>query len=208
VSGSVLSVNVSRARTVDYHGETIRTGIFKTPVTGRVSMRGVNLDGDEQADRLAHGGPFRALYAYAVEDYKWWEQKLGRDLQPGEFGENLMTRGLDVTSALVGERWRVGTALLQVTVPRMPCYKLAMKMNDPLFVRRFALAMRPGAYLSIVEEGDVAAGDAIEIVSRPSHDVTIAKVAHIFFFKRSRLSELLVPELPSMWRDWILEQAG
>jgi MOSC domain-containing protein YiiM len=208
VSSSVLSVNVSQVRTVDYRGEKVRTGIFKARVAGRVSVRGVNVEGDDQADRSAHGGPLRALYAYAAEDYDWWEQQLGRDLPPGQFGENLTTRGLDVTNALVGERWSVGTALLQVTAPRVPCYKLAMKMNDPLFVKRFASAMRPGSYLSIVEEGDVAADDAIEIVSRPSHNVTIAKVAQMYFFDRSRLSELLVPELPSTWRDWILAQTG
>lgn len=201
-----MSVNVSGVRTVQYGGKTIATGIFKTPVNGRVAVQGINLHGDDQADRSVHGGEVRAVYAYAIEDYAWWEQQLGRTLPPGQFGENITTAGIDVNAALVGERWRVGSALLQITVPRAPCYKLAMKMGDRQFIKQFALALRPGPYLSIVEKGVVEEGASIEIVSRPSHDLTIAKMTRIYLFERDRLSELLVPELPSSWRGWIATQ--
>jgi MOSC domain-containing protein YiiM len=196
-------VNVGAVRAVKYGNKTITTGIFKTPVDGRVAVKGVNLHGDDQADRTLHGGEVRAVYAYAIEDYSWWEQQLRRTLPPGQFGENITTTGLEINEALVGERWRVGTALLQVTVPRVPCYKLAMKMEDPLFIKRFARALRPGPYLSIIEEGAVEQGDSIEVVSQPAHDLTIAKMTQIYLFERERLSELLVPELPLSWREWI-----
>ena len=205
---SIVSVNVGRVRTVERAGKLITTGIFKEPVAGRVRLHGVNLDGDDQADRGVHGGPERAAYAYASEDYRWWSGELGRDCASGTFGENLTMRGVDVSGALIGERWRVGSAVVQVTSPRVPCYKLAMKMDDPQFVRRFAEALRPGAYLSVVEEGDVAAGDGVEIVHRPGHALTLAAMTRIYFFERDRIGELLQAEdLPAGWRDWAREHA-
>jgi MOSC domain-containing protein YiiM len=170
-------------------------------------VRGVNVEGDDQADRNAHGGPVRAVYAYAAEDYAWWSSELARDIVPGTFGENLTTRGVDVSGALIGERWRVGTTLLQVTSPRVPCFKLAMVMDDAHFVKRFAKALRPGAYLSIVEEGDVAADDRIEVVHRPQHDLSVAELARLYFFDRKNVERMLVAEdLPSNWRAWVAEQ--
>ena len=205
---SIVSVNVGAVRTVEHGGARITTGIFKEPVAGRVRLRGVNLDGDDQADRGVHGGRERAAYAYAAEDYDWWNGELGRDCAPGTFGENFTTRGVDVSGALIGERWRIGSAVVQVTSPRVPCYKLAMKMDDPQFVRRFAAALRPGAYLSIVEEGDVAAGDGVQIVHRPGHALTLAEMVRIYFFERHRIGELVdVEDLPAGWRDWAREHA-
>jgi MOSC domain-containing protein YiiM len=207
-NGSVVSVNVGAVRTVERGREPITTGIFKEPVAGRVRLRGVNFDGDDQADRGVHGGPDRAAYAYASEDYDWWSGELGRACTPGTFGENLTSRGIDVSAALIGERWRVGSAVVRVTSPRVPCYKLAMKMDDPKFVRRFAAALRPGAYLAIVEEGDVAAGDGVEVVHRPAHALTLAEMTRIYFFERERVGELVgVEELPAAWRDWAREHA-
>jgi MOSC domain-containing protein YiiM len=207
VSGKVVSVNVSLALSVERSGEIVRTGIFKQPIVGRVPLRGVNLRGDEQADRSVHGGPDRAVYAYASEDYEWWRGDLGRDLSPGKFGDNLTTGGVDVSGALVGERWRVGSAILQVTSPRVPCYKLALALEDPHFIRKFAQALRPGAYLSVVEEGDFGTGDPIEIIAQPSHRLSIAEMARIYLFERSRLADMLeVPELPGSWRDWVMEK--
>jgi MOSC domain-containing protein YiiM len=207
VTGRVLSVNVSNVRTVEYRGELVTTGIFKEPIDGRVRLEGVNLRGDDQADRENHGGAVRAAYAYAEEDYLWWQESLGRSMPPGKFGENITLRGINVTGALVGERWRVGTAVLQVTSPRVPCYKLAMAMDDPNFVRRFAFALRPGAYLAIVEEGDVAAGDPAEVIWKPEHTLTLEKMARIVFFEHERFADmLLVPQLPTNWRDWALAQ--
>ncbi len=161
----VVSVNVSRAVAVEHHGRTVPTGIFKQPVSGRVVTHGVNLDGDEQADRRVHGGPDRAAYAYATEDLAWWAGELGRPVGPGAMGENLTTEGLDVTGARVGERWRVGGAVFEVSAPRVPCFKLGIRMGDPRFPPRFARAGRPGAYLRIVEHGSIGADDPIEIVS-------------------------------------------
>jgi MOSC domain-containing protein YiiM len=205
-NGHVVSVNVSALRSVEHRGKLVSTGIFKTPVEGRIPLRGVNLRGDAQADRRNHGGPVRAAYAYAEEDYRWWEETLRRTLPPGKFGENLTLRGIDVNGALIGERWRLGTAVVQVTSPRVPCFKLAIPMDDPSFVKKFAQALRPGAYLSIVEEGDVGSGDAAEVVSKPAHTLTIAQMTRIYFLERERLAEMLVPELPSHWRDWVIAQ--
>jgi MOSC domain-containing protein YiiM len=207
-NASVVSVNVGAVRTVEYGGKPVTTGIFKEPVAGRIRLRGVNFDGDDQADRAVHGGPVRAAYAYAAEDYDWWAGELGRACAPGTFGENLTTRGIDVSGALIGERWRVGSAVVQVTSPRIPCYKLAMTMDDPAFVRRFGHALRPGAYLAIVQEGDVAAGDGVAIVHRPAHALTLAEMVRIYFLERHRIGELVhVEELPAAWRDWAREHA-
>ncbi len=130
------------------------------------------------------------------------------DASPGKFGENVTLHGVDVTGALIGERWRVGTAVVQVTSPRVPCYKLAMTMDDPGFIKRFARELRPGAYLAIVEPGTVTAGDPVAIVSKPAHTLTVATMARIFLFEHERLDEMLVPELPRYWRDWVTEQGG
>lgn len=206
-TGAVRSVNVSSVRTLEIGGRPVTTGIFKTPVAGRVALRGVNLEGDDQADRTVHGGPERAVYAYACEDYDWWGQRLGRELTPGTFGENLTLADIDVSGARIGERWKIGSALLAVTSPRVPCFKLAHAMNDPAFVRAFAHALRPGAYLRVVEEGDIAAGDTAEVVARPSHDLSVAEMAAIYLFERSRAAEMLaVSELSGEWRTWAIEQ--
>jgi MOSC domain-containing protein YiiM len=205
----VDSVNVSEARTVEYDGAEVRTGIFKTPVAGRVPLRGVNLAGDDQADRAVHGGPDRAIYAYAAEDYGWWRESEGRTVAPGTFGENLTLRGVDVSNAVIGERWRVGSTVLRVTSPRVPCNKLAMAMRDPKFVKAFARALRPGTYLAVETEGDIAAGDPVEILSRPGHGLSVADVARIYFFERGRVAEMLrAPELPEEWREWAAERVA
>jgi MOSC domain-containing protein YiiM len=209
IMGAVRSVNVSPVRIMQAGGEPVRTGIMKLPVNGRIAVRGVNLAGDEQADRRVHGGPDRALYVYASDDYAWWSERLGRSLAPGTFGENLTLDGIDVTGAKIGERWRIGTATLQVTSMRVPCFKLAAVMNDPGFVKAFADALRPGAYVRIVEEGDLAAGDPVTILSRPSHDLTIGEMTRLYLFDRANAGKMLdAPELPESWREWALEHGG
>jgi MOSC domain-containing protein YiiM len=199
----VLSVNVSGLRTIRYRGKDVPTGIFKEPVKGKVALRGVNLNGDVQADRRVHGGADQAVYAYASEDYAWWSRELEHALPPGQFGENLTTSGIDVNAALIGERWRVGSTVLQVTSPRLPCYKLATKMELPGFIKMFASALRPGAYFSVVQEGEIEEGNSIEVVFRPKHRVTLAEMARIYLFERHRIAELLVPDLPASWRESI-----
>ena len=164
---TVLSVNVGRAREFDYNGRPAKSAIWKSPVAGRIAARGVNLEGDDQADRKAHGGPDKSVYAYAREDARWWEEKLGRSLQYGQFGENLTTEGVAVNDALVGERWAIGTAVFEVSEPRIPCWRLGVRMNDQMFPRRFTEALRPGTYLRIIVEGAVGAGDEIGIIERP-----------------------------------------
>jgi MOSC domain-containing protein YiiM len=204
--GSVVSVNISPVRTVLNDGKKLRTAIGKIAVDHRVGVDDLSLVGDEQADHRYHGGPDRAVYAYAAEDYAWWSEQLGRTIPPGRFGENLTLHGIDVSNARIGERWRIGSAILQVTSPRTPCAKLNYVMDDPTFVKAFAKAMRPGAYLRVIEAGDVGAGDDAEVLSRPAHDLSLVTMAEIFLFDRSRVAEALaVPELPDFLREWALD---
>jgi MOSC domain-containing protein YiiM len=199
----VLSVNVGSLEAVEHHDRRVLTGIFKQPVAGPVAVRGVNLDGDDQADRDNHGGPDRAVYAYAAEDLAWWETELGRAVPPGTMGENLTTSQIDVTGASIGERWRAGSVTLEVAAPRVPCFKLGIRMGDPRFPLRFARAGRPGAYLRIVHAGEVAAGDPIELLRRPDHGVTVGLVARAFHEDRALAPRLLdAPELGGGWREW------
>ena len=204
--GNVVSVNVSLVRTVVRDRKSVRTAIGKMPVHGPVAVGELGIAGDRQADHRYHGGPDRAVYAYADEDYDWWAHRLGRALAPGRFGENVTLRGIDVSGALIGERWRIGSAVVQVTAPRTPCSKLAMVMDDARFVKTFGEALRPGAYLRVIEPGEVAAGDAADVLSRPDHGVTVAAMADIFLFDRTRIPEALaVADLPEYLRAWALE---
>ncbi len=203
VDGRVLSVNVGAVREFEYNGRPAKSAIWKSPVDGRVAVRGVNLDGDDQADRKVHGGPDKAVYAYAVEDLRWWEEQLGRALEFGEFGENLTTEGLDVNDARVGEQWQVGTALLEVSEPRVPCWRFSVRMNDKYFPRRFTEALRPGAYLRILAEGHVAKGDEARVIDRPDHDLTVRDVFRIFSRDRDEAGRLLaVAQVSESWRTW------
>ncbi len=201
--GMLLSVNVGGIREFDYHGRPALSAIWKSPVRGRIAVRGVNLEGDDQADREAHGGPDKAVYAYAIEDTRWWEEELGRSLEYGELGENLTTEGIGVTDALVGERWEIGSAVFEVSEPRVPCWRLAVRMEDQLFPRRFTQVGRPGTYLRIVREGDVGARDEVRVVERPDHDLTIGDVFRIYTRDRDDAGRLLsVPEMSSSWQGW------
>jgi len=201
--GTLLSVNVGGVRKFDFNGRPAASAIWKAPVTGRVAARGVNLEGDDQADRGAHGGPDKAVYAYAMEDGRWWEKELGRPLEHGEFGENLTTEGVNVNGALVGERWEVGSTILEVSEPRVPCWRLGVRMEDKRFPRRFTEAGRPGTYLRIVVEGELGAGDEIRVIERPDHDLTIGDVFRIYTVARDEADRLLsVPQLSEAWRQW------
>jgi MOSC domain-containing protein YiiM len=198
---SVLSVNVGPIREVSWRGTTVRTGIWKEPVgAGAVALRGVNLDGDDQADRRVHGGVDKAVYAYAEEDYRYWASEQGVLTQPGLFGENLTVRGIDLRSATVGERWRIGTTLLEVAQPRLPCFKLGIRMDDSHFPKRFLAVARAGAYLRIIEEGELRAGDVIDVVGRPDHGVTLAHMVEAVRNRGRAASLLRAPRLPDFWR--------
>ena len=201
--GRVLSVSVGTPRLIEWLGHVEATSIWKTPVEGRVAVRGLNIEGDDQADRRVHGGPDKAVYSYAREDEDWWAEQLGRPLEAGTFGENLTLEGIDVTRAVVGERWEIGSTVLEVAQPRMPCWKLGARMGDPGFPDLFSDAGRPGAYLRIFREGEIGAGDAVRVVHRPVHGVTVGEVARIYHSARDEAYRLLdVPELAYVLRRW------
>jgi MOSC domain-containing protein YiiM len=206
----VVSVNVGTPQPVGLRrGRTVKSAIAKAPVAGRVRVAGVNLAGDDQADRRVHGGPDKAVYAYAAEDTAWWEAELGRELGPGAFGENLTVAGVDVSGAVIGERWRIGTVELEVCQPRLPCFKLGLRFGDPKMLKRFTRAERPGAYLRIRREGELGAGDAVEVGSRPEHGVTVALVARALTIDGTLLARAAAaPELPADLADWMLERAA
>ena len=201
--GRVFSVNIGTPRTVSWHGRAVTTAIWKQPVPGRHRLRGVNIEGDDQADRRVHGGPSKAVYAYGTEDYAWWEAVLGDPAGPGTFGDNLTVAGLDLAGRLVGERWQIGSAIVRVTEPRIPCFKLGLRMGDAGFVERFADAARPGTYLAIDVEGELGEGDPIELVHRPGHHVSVGMVERAYHGHPEVLEQLVdLPDLSEAWRHW------
>ncbi len=171
----VISLNAGGGKDARWAGRLQRTAIDKRPLAGPVAVRQLGLIGDDQIDKEFHGGPEQALYAYAREDLDWWVEQLSRELPNGIFGENLTTSGVDVSGALLGEVWRLGTAVVQVTAPRIPCVVFAGWLDEDRWVKRFAQARRPGAYLRVLTEGTVAAGDAVTIEWRPAERVTVAE---------------------------------
>jgi MOSC domain-containing protein YiiM len=201
--GRLVSVNVGLPRTVAWHAASVTSSIWKRPVSHRVPVRGVNLDGDDQADRRVHGGPDKAVYAYGADDYRAWQADLRRPLEPGTFGENLTIDGLNVSGALIGERWQIGSTILEVCQPRVPCYKLGIRMDDAEFPRRFGAAERPGAYLRIVQEGALGVGDDVSVIHRPQHGLTVALVARAYHADHTLAPRLLeVAELSDSWHAW------
>lgn len=195
--GTVESVNVGVLRVVPWTQSMGSTGIDKRPAGGRVRAEGVGLVSDVIVDTRNHGGYDQAVYAYASEDARWWEGELGRELGPGAFGENLTTGGVDCTGAVIGERWRVGSTLLEVSRPRIPCRTFAGFWDVPNLVKRFTQRGVPGTYLRIIEEGDLGAGDEIVVTHRPDHGVTIGEVFRALTGDRSLVPRLLeAPELP------------
>ena len=203
--GRVDAVNVGQPRDLTYGTVVVTTAIWKAPVTGRRQVRRLGIEGDQQADLRVHGGPDKAVYVYATESTAWWATDLGVDRLPqGMFGENLTTSGVEVDGAVVGERWRIGSALLQVAQPRVPCYKLAIRFDDPQMPRRFAAAARPGAYLRVLEEGELGAGDGVVVEDRPDHGVTVTDVAAAYHSHDADLAARLldVDELDDGWKAW------
>jgi MOSC domain-containing protein YiiM len=191
VSGRLEAVCVSGADLLPLPGrKPDRSGIDKRPMTGRVAVHPLGLDGDVQVNRKYHGGEGQALYAYGQEDADFWSAELGRELPPGRFGENLRVSGLDLTGALLGEQWRIGTTLLEVTAPRIPCANFARFWDEPQLVKRFTARGATGAYLRVLEPGEVGAGDPVEVVLRPAHGVTIGSAFRIFTTQKHRVAEL------------------
>lgn len=204
----VRSLNVGLPKVIgERKGHPVLSGIDKRAVDTPLAVRGVNVDGDGQADLAVHGGVDKAVYAYAHEDAAWWAVELGREIWPGIFGENLTTEGVDVTGAVVGERWRIGDVEFEVCQPRLPCFKLGMHFGDPRMLKRFVQASRPGAYLRIVAEGTISPGDAIEVVDRPEHGVTVALVADAIQKDIALGPQALqAPELAESLAGWLRER--
>jgi MOSC domain-containing protein YiiM len=191
VTGRLAAVCVSGPRPIRLPraGDT-RSAIDKRPVTGRVAVHRLGRDGDVQVNQKFHGGEGQALYAYAQEDADWWAADLDRELPAGRFGENLRTTGLDLTGAVLGERWRLGTVLAEVTAPRTPCAKLQAHWGVPRLMKRFTERGASGAYLRVLEVGDIGAGDPIEVVERPDHGVTIGLAFRAFTTESELMAEL------------------
>ena len=186
----LISVNVSLPREIIHNGKTVRTGIFKEPVAGRVMLRGLNLDGDGQADLVGHGGPNRVVYAYSFENYRYWERELGRaDFAVGQFGENFTVEGILDKDVHVGDVFRVGGALLQISQPRVPCYKLGIKMGVEGFERTFLASGRVGFYFRVIEEGEVGAGDAIEPVEADPERMSVERVSNLLYFDTANFDD-------------------
>jgi MOSC domain-containing protein YiiM len=173
------------------------SGIYKKPAEGRVAVHPLGLEGDVQINKKHHGGEGQAVYAYAQEDAVWWEAELGRELPPGRFGENLRTSGVDLLGAVLGEQWRVGTALFEVTAWRTPCANFAQYWGIPNLVKRFAARGATGAYLRVLATGELGAGDAIHVVERPEHGITVGTAFRIVTTEQARLPEL-APALPHL----------
>lgn len=202
----VLSVNVAQPRPVSIGGREVLTGIFKESVPGRVQVRRHVLEGDAQADLSVHGGEYKAVYLYPFEHYAYWEQTLGRrGFAPGTFGENLTTAGLLEDTTCIGDVVRIGSALLQVTHPRIPCAKLGHKFGLPQFIKQFLLSGRSGFYFRVAEEGDVGAGDDIQIIRRDPNNVTVRGLLGLTDLKESNpelaARALHVEALPPNWRE-------
>jgi MOSC domain-containing protein YiiM len=208
----IISVNVGLPREVIWKGITIQTAIFKKPAAGAVAIRELNLAGDQQADLTVHGGSEKAVYGYPAEHYEYWREQLP-DVSSswGTFGENLTTEGLREETLCIGDVLRVGSAVLQITQPRMPCYKLELRFNRNDMIKRFLVSGRSGFYFSVIEEGDVAAGSRVEILDRDPDGVTVSDIVRLYLGS-TRDPELLqratnVASLPQNWRTQLLLRA-
>ncbi|HYM00307.1 MAG TPA: MOSC domain-containing protein [Blastocatellia bacterium] len=188
----IVSVNVGLPRQIEWQGKAVCTSVFKEPVSGRVMLRTLNLDGDRQGDTVSHGGPKKAVFAYPLEHYRYWRDKLpGVDLPIGVFAENFTVEGMDESSVNIGDRFRFGSALVLVAQPRMPCFRLSIRFNNPEIVTLYQQSDRPGFYMAVLEEGEVGAGDAIELVHRDPHHVTVADVNRLYFKRIAEPHNLL-----------------
>ncbi|MFC3500808.1 MOSC domain-containing protein [Micromonospora krabiensis] len=203
MTGRVAAVNLGVVTEAAWAGDASgRTGIDKRPVDGPVLFRVDGVAGDFIGERAHHGTPDQAVYAYAEEDAGWWSGELGRSVGPGGLGENLTTYAVDVTGAVIGEQWLVGSALLQVTKPRTPCRTFAGFWGVPDLIKRFTARALPGAYLRVLREGEAAAGDPIQVVERPAHGVTIGEVFRATSLEPELLPRLLdAPDLPESIRE-------
>ena len=200
----VLSVNLTHSvHTGEWTGSEGKTGIDKRAVEGPVTFANEEVTGDVIVDRNHHGGFDQAVYAYSREDADWWQNQLGITIDNGRFGENLTTSGIDVNQALVGERWKIGSTILEVSQPRIPCRVFAGFWQRPTLIKEFMESGKPGTYLRIIQEGQINAGDAIEILSKPDHQITIADLYAAKNGERSKVQEIAaVKELSIKYQEW------
>ena len=201
---------------VPYMDRTVTTGVFKEPVSGRVMLRTLNLDGDRQIDLRGHGGIYKAVCVYSTENYAHWARELGRnDFKFPQFGENFTVEGMPEDRIHVGDMFRIGDALCEVTQPRVPCYRLGIKMGDPEFPKRFLQSCRVGFYLRVLEEGEVGAGDRFDLVEKDPEEMSVRNVCHLYYFDRENLEDckkaIRIRALSPGWREGFenrLEKAG
>jgi MOSC domain-containing protein YiiM len=203
----VISVNVGLPRTLVLNGQTVVTGIFKEPVEGRIAVRRLNLDGDRQADLTVHGGRDKAIYGYPAEHYSFWREQFPEmELPWGMFGENLTLTGLLEDEVHIGDHFRVGSAKLVVTQPRVPCYKLGIKFGREDIIKRFLESEMTGFYFAVLEEGEVAAGDAISLLHRDEHQIQVADIVRLYRRDKYNLDllqrVLAVEALAEVWREY------
>jgi len=210
----LVSVNTGLPRDVTWHGRVVTTGIFKHSVEGRVALRRLNLDGDRQADLTVHGGEHKAVYCYPVEHYAYWRRELaGTDVTIAMFGENFTTEGLMEDDPHIGDEFAIGSATVVVTQPRLPCYKLGVRFQSDLMVKRFLASRRTGFYLAVVREGTVGASDEISIVSRDPQAVPVSEITRLYVSKNYDDSDaasvervLKVAALPDSWKDHLRDR--
>ena len=203
--GTLTSVNVGMPKDVSWRGKTVFTGVFKDPVSGPRRVRRLNVDGDAQGDRAGHGGEQRAVFVYQLESYRYWQRELGRsDFVPGQFGENFTVEGLGDDEVCIGDRYRIGGAVLEVTQPRVTCYRVGIRMDDPRIPALLVSHHRPGFYFRVLEEGDVQAGDEIVKVADGPQGMTVAEVDALLYLpghpRRRLLSALRIPALSPGWQ--------
>lgn len=207
----LVSVNVGLPRLVLRNGEPVSTGIFKEPVAGRVKLKTLNLEGDRQADLSVHGGLSKAVYAYPSEHYNYWKQELPEmELPWGMFGENFTTAGLHEAELNIGDQLRVGSAMVMVTEPRLPCYKLGLRFGRSDIIRKFLASERTGFYFAVLQEGEVGAGDHFELIEKDPHDVRVSDITRLYARDKSNAGLLRraieVEALPESWRDHFRSQ--
>src|SRR3954469_18182106 len=202
--GTLLSVNVGTPKDVSWQGRTVFTGVFKHPVTGPRRVRKLNVDGDGQGDRAGHGGEQRAVFVYQADSYRYWERELGRDdFVDGQFGENFTVEGLSDAEVCIGDRYGIGTAVFEVTQPRVTCYRVGIRMNDPRIPALLVSHRRPGFYFRVLEEGDVQAGDDIIKLASGQEQMTVAETDALLYLPGHPRQQLLrAVRIPALSRGW------
>jgi len=204
MSARVLSINItSVVHQGEWTGSEGRTGIDKRSVTGPIEFKNNGVAGDRVIDTNVHGGYEQAVYAYAREDAQWWEKEIGEEIPAGRFGENLTTEGIDVNAALIGERWKIGSVILEVSQPRIPCRVFAGFWKRATLIKDFTKAARPGTYFRIIQEGSAQAGDSIEVIFKPEHSITISDLFAAKSGERLKINEIKeVPHLSAEFKEW------